>query len=209
MASLPVCRVSWQRKLIFMSSESSEILRVTCVMYSDELRYGRTGAHSVGSSVAQCWRCLLVQWMGGKTTNRLAAYYIAETAGTWQIDSCRQRCIHVPTEQSGVWSENYRKFQGNFVLIMHYHKIGNFYASIEWGAILVFRQRLNRLSCFLVPTQTYDSLFLSASLYVSKRGAYWDRLCRDVVGRWLVSWLVVGRWLSRAYTVAKRCILGL
>jgi len=24
--------------------------------------------------------------------------------------------------------------------------------------------------------------FLSASLYVSKRGAYWDRLCRDVVG---------------------------
>jgi len=29
--------------------------------------------------------------------------------------------------------------------------------------------------------------FLSASLYVSKRGAYWDRLCRDVVG-----WLVVG-----------------
>ena len=39
---------------------------------------------------------------------------------------------------------------------------------------------------------------LSASLYFSKRGAYWDRLCRDVVG-----------WLSRACTVAKRCILGL
>ena len=45
--------------------------------------------------------------------------------------------------------------------------------------------------------------FLSASLYISKRGAYWDRLCRDVVGRWLVG------WLSRACTVAKRCILGL
>ena len=28
--------------------------------------------------------------------------------------------------------------------------------------------------------------FLSASLYFSKRGAYWDRLCREVVGRWLV-----------------------
>ena len=27
------------------------------------------------------------------------------------------------------------------------------------------------------------ALFLSASLYFSKRGAYWDRLCRDVVGR--------------------------
>ena len=43
------------------------------------------------------------------------------------------------------------------------------------------------------------SVLLSASLYVSKRGAYWDRPCRDVVGR----------WLSRACTVAKRCILGL
>ena len=29
-------------------------------------------------------------------------------------------------------------------------------------------------------------MFLSASLYFSKRGTYWDRLCRDVVGRWLV-----------------------
>ena len=29
--------------------------------------------------------------------------------------------------------------------------------------------------------------FLSASLYVSKRGAYWDRLCRDVVGRLVVT----------------------
>jgi len=46
------------------------------------------------------------------------------------------------------------------------------------------------LKCFVT--------FLSASLYFSKRGAYWDRLCRDVVG-----------WLSRACTVAKRCILGL
>ena len=34
---------------------------------------------------------------------------------------------------------------------------------------------------------------LSASLYFSKRGAYCDRLCRDVVGRWLVGWLVVTR----------------
>ena len=50
-------------------------------------------------------------------------------------------------------------------------------------------------------------LFLSTSLYVSKRGAYWDRLCRDVVGWLVVGWLV--GWLSRACTVAKRCILGL
>ena len=26
--------------------------------------------------------------------------------------------------------------------------------------------------------------FLSASLYVSKKSAYWDRLCREVVGCW-------------------------
>ena len=48
----------------------------------------------------------------------------------------------------------------------------------------------------------YVVSFLSASVYFSKRGAYWDRLCRDVVGR----------WLSRSCTpctVAKRCILGL
>jgi len=43
----------------------------------------------------------------------------------------------------------------------------------------------SKLHCFIKQLL----LFLSASLYVSKRGAYWDRLCRDVVGRWLV-----GRW---------------
>ena len=52
-------------------------------------------------------------------------------------------------------------------------------------------------------TCVFFSVLLSASLYVSKRGAYWDRLCRDVVGRWLVG------WLSHVCTVAKRCILGL
>jgi len=64
-----------------------------------------------------------------------------------------------------------------------------------------------RRYCSLLRKQPPSSVslvyFLSASLYVSKRGAYWDRLCRDVVG-----WLV-GRWSSRACTVAKRCILGL
>jgi len=53
-------------------------------------------------------------------------------------------------------------------------------------------------------TQTHPQLhvshfILSASLYFSKRGAYLDRLCRDIVGR----------WLSRACTVAKWCILDL
>jgi len=57
--------------------------------------------------------------------------------------------------------------------------------------------------CVIWGSDKFWDAFLSASLYVSKRGAYWDRLCRDVVGRWLV-----GR-LSRTCTVAKWCILVL
>ena len=67
-------------------------------------------------------------------------------------------------------------------------------AKYKWGI---------KISRFSTNKSLYLAYFLSASLYVSKRGAYWDRLCRDVVGRWLV-----GRWLSRACTVAKRCILS-
>ena len=46
--------------------------------------------------------------------------------------------------------------------------------------------------CYLAPPRAEVVLtlvlcvFLSASLYFSKRGAYCDRLCRYVVGRWLV-----------------------
>ena len=46
--------------------------------------------------------------------------------------------------------------------------------------------------------------FLSASLYVSKRGAYWDRLCRDVVG-WLVAgWSLVVTRVHCGQTVHPR-----
>ena len=52
----------------------------------------------------------------------------------------------------------------------------------------IFGRRAQALSfrphaCFYA---WFPATFLSASLYFSKRGAYWDRLCRDVVGRWLV-----------------------
>ena len=40
--------------------------------------------------------------------------------------------------------------------------------------------------------------FLSASLYFSKRGAYWDRLCRDVVGRWSVGCHARALWPNGA-----------
>jgi len=40
--------------------------------------------------------------------------------------------------------------------------------------------------------------FLSASLYFSKRGSYWDRLCRDVVGRWLVGCHARALWPNGA-----------
>ena len=53
-------------------------------------------------------------------------------------------------------------------------------------------------NCAIILLQQPSPSFLSTSLYFSKRGAYWDRLWHDVVG-----------WLSRACTVAKRCILGL
>ena len=42
------------------------------------------------------------------------------------------------------------------------------------------------------------SFILSASLYVSKRGAYWDRLYRDVVGRWLVGCHARALWPNGA-----------
>ena len=48
--------------------------------------------------------------------------------------------------------------------------------------------------CLILHCRAKNCTFLSASLYFSKRGTYWDRLCRDVVGHWsLVSWLVVTR----------------
>jgi len=63
-------------------------------------------------------------------------------------------------------------------------------------ALTLWHTYTHRVQC---TTVTQIGWFFSASLYVSKRGAYLDRLCRDVVGR----------WLSRTCTVAKRCILGL
>ena len=48
-----------------------------------------------------------------------------------------------------------------------------------------YQQRLGRAFEITVSIVTKFG-FLSASLYFSKRGAYWGRLCRDVVGRWLV-----------------------
>jgi len=47
-------------------------------------------------------------------------------------------------------------------------------------------RRVTLIFDLLTPKVDRFMYFLSASLYFSKRGAYWDRLCRDVVGRWLV-----------------------
>ena len=69
---------------------------------------------------------------------------------------------------------------------------------------LIINWHIQDGNVWLLLSLMFISEFLSASLYFSKRGAYWDRLCRDVVGRWSL----VG-WLSRACTVAKQCILGL
>jgi len=60
--------------------------------------------------------------------------------------------------------------------------------SLKHGVIIRRISRKNGLTLGrdLVPDMDSGS-FLSASLSVSKRGAYWDRLCHDVVG-----WLVFG-----------------
>ena len=55
--------------------------------------------------------------------------------------------------------------------------------------------------CSCVSAINYKSLWraiISASLYFSKRGAYWDRLCRDVVGRWLVGCHARALWPNGA-----------
>jgi len=57
--------------------------------------------------------------------------------------------------------------------------------------------RLSYITQLLQSTSQYPILFLSASLYVSKRGAYWDRLCRDVVG-WLVGCHARALWPNGA-----------
>jgi len=90
-----------------------------------------------------------------------------------------------------------------------------------------WRSRSDKLLVFIrirmwIPGQyfilfTIAEWFLSVSLYFSKRDAYWDMLCRDqrlyrpygLYNLWSWRrWSLVG-WLSRACTVAKRCILGL
>ena len=98
---------------------------------------------------------------------------------TWwciKSGSCLQRVYHAPTE--------------------------NFYnVSIVHKTLIKMSFTMSTLHCRFIEVSMKKCMplhFLSASLYFSKRGAYWDRLCRDVVG-----------WLSHACTVAKRCILGL
>ena len=67
------------------------------------------------------------------------------------------------------------------------------------------RSNADRYVCWLTSTEEVDDIglymkiknaFLSASLYVSKRGAYWDRLCRDVVGQVQVYWRIIAIWLD-------------
>jgi len=54
------------------------------------------------------------------------------------------------------------------------------------GESKIYHEEIYLALTNLVMIKLLHFWFLSASLYVSKRGAYWDRLCRDVVGRWLV-----------------------
>jgi len=77
------------------------------------------------------------------------------------------------------------------------------YSPIKWKysvpAFPKWRHFLSsRVSVSANCKQSITVWFLSASLYVSKRGAYWDRLCRDVVGRWLVGCHARALWPNGA-----------
>ena len=76
------------------------------------------------------------------------------------------------------------------LLISQFHLHHNFFLFLLSEVNLIWFQ-VGFISHWLTAVLIFSSFwyiwFLSASLYVSKRGAYWDRLCRDVVG-----WLVIG-----------------
>jgi len=61
--------------------------------------------------------------------------------------------------------------------------------SLDWGSVA------KDMSCSIRGSEIPSLMtsFLSASLYVSKRGAYWDRLCRDVVGLLVVTRMHCGQ----------------
>ena len=123
---------------------------------------------------------------------------ISETGAEWHVDGgdvVKTRC-RIP-----IW-QTFRRIQ--------WHVIPEPRITLQGAATWWIHCHDSRATCHIAGYKNsirhiknnfspYFILFLSASLYFSKRGAYWDRLCRDVVGR----------WLSRACTVAKRCILGL
>ena len=64
--------------------------------------------------------------------------------------------------------------------------VGTLTADCDYHENILYPSELTvglRLFSPFFHTLSRFALFLSASLYFSKRGAYWDRLCRDVVGR--------------------------
>ena len=95
---------------------------------------------------------------------------------------------HIPANTSHITSKLYYEY--NIILIkglrlMTFYNIWRIYSWIHSGHNC---SCISSEACVIGLSLTWDLSFVSASLYVSKRGAYWDRLCRDVVG-----WLVVTR----------------
>jgi len=150
------------------------------------------------TSVRHCWSCI-----GCRYTIESSSSWVFWC--TWHTMDSRRCTIATPWRQSVAYH-----LVGDYALLtqqttwcqVHVLSLGkehSVFPSLWSGTLSPSHCELS------IPSQLVVASchFLSDSLYVSKRGAYWDRLCRDVVGRWLVG------WLSRACTVAKRCILGL
>ena len=63
--------------------------------------------------------------------------------------------------------------------------ISNIHTETQWHILqILYILDLFTCNCKYHVIHNRTLRILSASLYFSKRGAYWDRLCRDVVGRW-------------------------
>ena len=158
-------------------------------MISDSLQWD-DHTDNTPKAAKRLWFLKKLRW-AGVSVHDLVRYYQTVVRPVLEY-ACPVWRSSLSKQQANCW----RTFNAELCRLI----INKFCASDNLCRVIYSRQWLT----WIFALTFFLCILLRASLYVSKRGAYWDRLCRDVVGRWLV-----GRWLSRACTVAKRCILCL
>ena len=118
----------------------------------------------------------------------------------WAADS--------PLNKTSVSNNSIGSMTANVSIVYYYNgaqryeqflQVGQLYRTLILLSLALFRAFLCLHGAIYVLKKILrTSFFLSASLYVSKRGAYWDRLCRDVIGRWLVGCHARALWPNGA-----------